>query len=326
MILVALSLVLMVFLLDLRTRALCIRGGFPDDADKYYLPPPKYLQVVSLGYREAAADLVWIATIQHAADRRLYSGRRFPWLERYLDAVLALNPYLPKVYLWADATLTYGRSEFANGDFKRSIHYLKIGHRHFPRRWEFLFKLACAYTELRTKDRDRRSRWMRLAADYLWKAHLVGGGPPWLGSLAARYWSEEGRWQLAYRRALEEFMSTDNPAIRKEMSDRLASLLSQSSGGMSVVAHFARLAVPTVGNPGALGLFLVGDLVRSQRVFFEAKSRLQKVTVLKERFDRDHARCLPYVSSDLYALLGPCAALAASADDASPLPAGDGQP
>ena len=70
-ILVALSLVLMVFLLDLRTRALCIRGGFPDDADKYYLPPPKYLQVVSLGYREAAADLVWIATSQHAADRRL---------------------------------------------------------------------------------------------------------------------------------------------------------------------------------------------------------------------------------------------------------------
>lgn len=303
---VAVGLVLVVFLLDVRTRANLVRSSFPDDADKYYLPPPVQLKVVSMGYREAAADLVWIGAIQHAADRRYYAGRRFPWLERYVDAVLALNPYMLKVYLWTDGTLTYGRGRMTNRDWRRAIHYMKRGHRAFPRNWEILFKLACAYTELRTKDPAVRSTNMRIAADYLWKAHLVGGGPAWLGSLAARYWSDEGRWMLAYRRTLEEYMSTDSKAVRKEMGDRLADLLSNSAGGMSLVERLGRLSVPTVGNPAAMGLYLLGEILQQERLTTESQEQVSKLAVEKDQFDSGRARCLPYGTSNLYALLGEC--------------------
>ncbi len=302
----AVGLVAVVFLLDFRTRARLVRGSFPDAADRYYLPPPTYLRMASLGYQEAAADLVWVAAIQHAADRRLVAGRRFPWLEAYLDAVLALNPYMLKVYLWADGTLTYARGNMRQRDWLRAIHYLEIGHRHFPRNWELLFKLSCAYTELRSKNADQRSRWMRRAADYLWKAHLVGGGPPWLGSLAARYWSEEGQWMLAYRRTLEEFKATDNKAVRQQMADRLANLLARNASSHSRVASYARLTVPTVGNPGAIGLYLLGETLQRHRVFQESEHRVQQVAKQQKAFHRAYRRCLPYASSDLYVLLGPC--------------------
>lgn len=303
---VAVGLVLVVFLLDLRTRARLIRSSFPDDADKYYLPPPAQLKVASMGYLEAVADLVWIGAIQHAADRRLVSGRRFPWLERYVDAVLALNPYTLKVYLWIDGTITYARGRMTNRDWRRAIHYMERGHRAFPRNWELLFKLACAWTELRTKDPAERSGNRRLAANYLWKAHLVGGGPAWLGSLAARYWSEEGQWMLAYRRTLEEFKSTDSKSVRQELGDRLADMLSLSAGGMTLVERYGRLGLPTVGNPGALGLFLLGEILQLERVFSEGKHQVSKLATEKDRFDVGRARCLPYGSSDLYAVLGEC--------------------
>ncbi|MFH2006433.1 MAG: hypothetical protein ABI333_07600 [bacterium] len=303
---VAVGIALVVFLLDLRVRAQRLRGSFPDEADKYYLPPPDTLRITSMGYREAAADLVWIAAIQHAADRRYVGGERFPWLEQYVDAVLALNPFLLKVYLWTDGTLTYARGRLRNRDWRRAIHYLERGHRAFPRNWELLFKLACAYTELRTKSRARRSRNMRIAADYLWKAHMVGGGPAWLPSLAARYWSEEGQWMLAYRRALEEFKSTELRSVRQEMGDRLAEMLSRSAGGMSLVEHFARLGVPTAGNPAVLGAFLVGEVLQTERVLSESKQQVQEVARQKDRFDRSWQRCLPYGSSDLFSVLGAC--------------------
>lgn len=307
---VAALLVLVVYMLDFRVRAVVVRESFPDAADRYYLPSPSVLQVASLGYREAAADLVWVATIQHASDRRPVAGRVFPWLERYLDSVIALNPYMLKLYLWADGTITYARGRLNNEEWRRSIHYLELGQRRFPRNWEILFKLASAYTELRTRDPQKRSAWMRRAADYLWKAHLVGGGPSWLGSLAARYWSDEGQWLLAYRRTLEELKATEDPSVRREMSDRLATLLTRTSGGHTLVEGLARIGGLAVGSPNAPGLLLVAEAVWRERRERESLRRVQAVESQKAAFDRDHHRCLPYGSADLFALLGPCRVVA----------------
>lgn len=310
---VSLGATVVALLLCHRAHAQFHRASFPDEVDRYYLPPPTALKVASLGYREAVADLVWVATIQHGSDRRLQRGGRFPWLELYLDATLALNPYQLKVYLWADGTLTYSRGGMKNRDWRTTIHYLEQGHRRFPRSWELLFKLSCAYTELQTRDEAERSRWRRLAADYLWKAHLVGGGPPWLASLAARYWSEEGRWHLAYRRTLEEFKATEDENVKREMADRLADLLSHSAGGTSLSAHFARLSLPVLGNPAAAGLLLTGEILQERQVWAESEGKLREMEEGRKAFDEEHRRCLPYGSADLFVLLGSCATPAKTA-------------
>ncbi|MDY0001840.1 MAG: hypothetical protein RBU30_11130 [Polyangia bacterium] len=289
-----------------RGQALFQRASFPDELDRYYLPPPAVLEVASLGYREAAADLLWVATIQHGSDRRIQRGGRFPFLEQYLDATLALNPYMLKVYLWADGTLTYARGRMRNSDWQTTIRYLERGHRAFPKNWEILFKLSSAYTELRPRDEPERARLRRTAADYLWKAHLVGGGPPWLASLAARYWSEEGRWHLAYRRTIEELKATEDEKVKAEMAERLADLLSQAAGGAALSAHFARLSLPYIGNPAAPGLVLAGEILQARQVWAESESQVREVEEGRQAFDEAHLRCLPYGPANLFVLLGSC--------------------
>jgi len=302
-------LTLLVFVYGFRVNALLIRSSFPDDV-QYYLPPAKYAPVLSLGYREAAADLTWVAVIQHASDGNFYHGKRFPYLERYLDTIITLNPYLFKLYLWADGTITYARGKLTDELWQLTIRYLEIGHRYFPESWELLFKLSCAYTEMEPPDRAQRSRNRRRAADYLWKAHLVGGGPSWLGSLAARYWSDEGQWMLAFRRALEEYQATDNPEVKAGMERRLADLLGRSSTGTTMVDRFARLGVPTAANPGGLALFLVGEGLQQRLRSAETAAYLDTVSAHKDAFDQAHRRCLPYGSSHLFAILGECERLA----------------
>ena len=98
------------------------------------------------------------------------------------------------------------------------------------------------------------------------------------------------------------------------MGDRLATLLSRSAGGMTLVEHYARLALPTLGNPAATGAFIAGDALRRQSVFLEARSAVAKVAARKEQFDRVYRRCLPYGSSDLFVLLGDCRSLTSPGD------------
>jgi hypothetical protein len=298
-------LTLLVFVYGLRVNAVILRASFPDEVT-YYLPPPEYAPALALGYREAAADLIWVATIQHTAERRILSGRRFPFLERYLDTVIALNPYNLKLYLWADGTITYGRGRLTNELWWLSIRYLRRGHQAFPGNWEILFKLGCAFTELEAASDAQRSAYRRTAADYIWKAHLVGGGPHWLGSLAARYWSDEGQWLLAYHKTLEEYEATEDPAVRAVMESRLVDLMSRSTSGTALVDLIAGLGLPALGSPGMQPLFLLGDRLQRLRISSLTGAQIDEVSGGKARFDQAHRRCLPYASSSLFALLGEC--------------------
>jgi len=42
--------------------------------DIYYLPPPKWLQVMSLGHRRAVADLIWLRALIYFGDEFVNRG------------------------------------------------------------------------------------------------------------------------------------------------------------------------------------------------------------------------------------------------------------
>lgn len=74
--------------------------------DSYPLPPPAQLPVLSLGYRAAAADLLWsyvmVAQGQHLAQRR-----RFDNGARYFASIFELEPTYRRPYLLVDSILTF---------------------------------------------------------------------------------------------------------------------------------------------------------------------------------------------------------------------------
>src|SRR5437660_1703747 len=72
--------------------------------DVYLFPPPNQLRAVTLGYRAAATDLIW-AKLLVEYGMHWQEKRDFPDLDRYVDAILALEPDFQPLYLTVDTLL-----------------------------------------------------------------------------------------------------------------------------------------------------------------------------------------------------------------------------
>lgn len=291
---------------DSRTNASNLRASFPEGADLYYLPPARALKMASLGHREALADLIWVKAVIYFGER-ITARAQHTYLRRYIDTVITLNPDFKQVYLWAGAVMIYNMHRITNESVWASIHYLEKGHARFPRDWQILFALACNYLhELRTSDPVLGSKWRRIGADYLWKAANLGKGPPYLHSLAAKVWSEEGRLAVAHRRLQEIFLSTDNPEVRKSVRQRMVLLM---SSGMDGILSLERLAFEAAlagfrGGGSSLLSLMISDAAQKRRsaAFHRPVERLDRH---RKELERAWKADLPYAPQDLYILLGP---------------------
>lgn len=76
--------------------------------DTVYLPSRTWLRSASLGYLPFASDLVFMRTHAYVI-RHLYTDQIFRWLERYVDAVIDLDPDNPEIYYWASRVVRYGQ-------------------------------------------------------------------------------------------------------------------------------------------------------------------------------------------------------------------------
>ncbi len=285
------------------TAASISRSSFPDAADIYYLPSSKTLKAMSLGHREALADLIWLEALLYFGDK-VKGDRRYEYLWRFLDTTLDLDPFHRRVYLWAGAVSMYNLNRIDNEAVRRSIHYLERGHQAFPKDWQILFSLASNYLhELHSTDPKQEAQWRRIGADYLWKAADIGGGPSYLHSLAAKVWSEQGRWEVAYRRLRAVYLSTDNPKIRESVRRRMVQLLFT---GSDQVLTAERIAIRTM-------LAGIGPLYPATTWFLEAahqirvnsriSKRVEQTAAHRKSFEAAWKKDMPYVPLDLYVLL-----------------------
>jgi hypothetical protein len=100
--------------------------------DVFLLPPPAQLRAMSLGYRSAAADMLWAKLLIeygiHGQEKR-----PFPDVTRYVDGIIALEPDHPTLYDFVDTILVYtpppgGTAE----DARTARRYLERGMRERP--------------------------------------------------------------------------------------------------------------------------------------------------------------------------------------------------
>jgi hypothetical protein len=117
------------------------RGEFPADADVLYVPPPRHLEIMSLGYREALADLIWIRAL-------VFSGEHLgldsiAWVDRYIDGINALAPRFRRPYIWGGVTAVYGGQGAVDRSMvERSIEIYRRGLQEFPEDHEILYPLG----------------------------------------------------------------------------------------------------------------------------------------------------------------------------------------
>lgn len=198
--------------------------------DVYYLPPPEWLEVVSLGHREALAGLIWLDALVYFGED-IGHGGSVVHLYRYADAMLALDPYFKKVYRWVASAALY-RPGFVKVEYAyTAIAYLERAVRLFPDDGELAWDLGANYVyELipLLTSREEKARARMRGVEHLRVAALRGYGPPWLAMSTASEFDRLGRTEQLVRYLEELYPLISDAKIKLEVEQRLARLRSDA--------------------------------------------------------------------------------------------------
>ena len=91
---------------SLRSRSMAHYLETQSYEDIYYLPPPDWLEVMSLGYRRALADLIWLRALIYFGDEFMHQGE-VKHVHNYGESMLNLDPDFRRVYRWVGVAGVY---------------------------------------------------------------------------------------------------------------------------------------------------------------------------------------------------------------------------
>ena len=205
------------------------RARFPRDQDVLYLPPAQHLGPMSLGYREALADLIWIRAVIFAGDR--IGATNYAWIMEYLEAIYSLAPNFRRPYAWGGVSFIYSGEDVDRAMVDRALVLYQRGLEHFPEDHELLFAAGMlltrdvqsvpGYSEAeRVAAMDEGAAMIRKAAAF--------GAPPLVRELAATLVSEGGADQLAIQFLESQLLQTDDERHRRLLKQKLEALLGEA--------------------------------------------------------------------------------------------------
>lgn len=173
-----------------------------------YLPRSERIKPYLLGFSSTVANYLWIKTVLYFGTH-YETDRDFPWLITMIDIVTTLNPYFYPAYEFAGVIIPQFTS---NLDAARII--LNRGITHLGnKRFSIPFYLAWIYHE---KYGDRKT-----AAEYLIYASKNKNAPEFYTSLAASLLSKAGEKELALKFLVSAYHSSENPAVRKTVEEKI---------------------------------------------------------------------------------------------------------
>lgn len=194
--------------------------------DVYYVPPPAWLPVLSLGFDEALADLIWVRTLLYFGDELQHRGDVEHAFD-YADAILALDPDFRRVYRWVGMAAMYRPVEVTEDDIRRGIAYLERGARRFPMDGKLAWDLGASLVyELgsRLPPGDEKDRLKREGLEHMQAAARLGAGPPWLVLANASQLERLGQREQAIRHLVEMYDAVQDDDTRAEIATRLEAL------------------------------------------------------------------------------------------------------
>jgi len=175
-------------------------------AELSYLPKGEYLKVAVLGYRQLAADLIWIKALQYFGVRT-QTAAGYRWAYHAVDVLTDLDPKFAFAYQVAGTILSV-----AAGQIQESVAILTKGVRHNPEVWELSFFLGYDYF-FELHDPVAAAKYFRLAS-------MLPGSPEYLPKLAARMTVEAGDPDAAHQYLLQLGQRPGGHGRRQFIPDR----------------------------------------------------------------------------------------------------------
>jgi tetratricopeptide (TPR) repeat protein len=189
--------------------------------------PPESARWLATGYREAAADLVWVRTLVYYGSG-VMGENDFRYLTRFIDVVLMLNPTFKRAYSWAAAAVTFKAGTATQEEYRLSVKYLERGMEQFPDDYDFFWRAGLRYwADLYSDDKEQVTRWRQRGADLIEEAIHKPNAPEDLATLAASLRTKLGQNQQAIEILQQKIMTVSDLKARAKLLQRLEGLTSE---------------------------------------------------------------------------------------------------
>ena len=205
-----------------------------------YAPSPASAAIVSLGYRELFADLLFFRLIgYYGGENKTPAG-----VANLVEAVIALDPGYSKYYHWGAqaivTTLAIGQIT-DNDQVMRAIRILELGMERFPQNYR-MFELAgeIYLFDLKTTDPVQRRAWDTKAAELIETAVRKPNAPARAATLAAELHTKYGQTQRAIDNLNELLLITKDAKAKKELLEKLAKLQERDADEIAAEVDAAR--------------------------------------------------------------------------------------
>src|SRR5882672_4226927 len=106
-----------------------------------YVPSPKVLKRLSLGYDGLLADIYWTRAVQYFGGRHAQGEHEFKLLGPLLEIATTLDPHLTVAYEYGAQFLAV-RPPNGAGDPEKAVALLKFGIDHNPDNWRLYYNLG----------------------------------------------------------------------------------------------------------------------------------------------------------------------------------------
>lgn len=186
-----------------------------------YAPSPAAAPIVSLGYREVAADLLSIRLIGYFASREASADG----LASLTEAIVALDPKFHRMYGYGANAMTIAATGVTQTTFHRAIAILEQGTREFPADWQLPMLAGEMYTQdLVTDDPRQRRAWDDRGTELTEAALRKPGAPQDAATWVATMQTKLGQRERAIQSLRELILVTNDVDARKRMLDKLGQL------------------------------------------------------------------------------------------------------
>jgi hypothetical protein len=205
------------------------RASWPDATQVPYAPSAAAAPYVSLGYRELAADLMWMRVLAYlGGETDTAAGMR-----ALVEATLALDPWFKRAYDGGLAieSATHGVDNDAH---LAAAAILERGMQRFPLEWKYPYGIGQIYiVDLITTDPAQKRAWTEKGVAMLERALRLESTPPAAAALAAHLQQELGRREAAIKVLRDKIALTEDPRARRPLLEQLAKLENADSASLA---------------------------------------------------------------------------------------------
>jgi hypothetical protein len=208
-----------------------------------YVARSSTLNLLTLGYKQVAADWIWLKTIQYFV-RHLLTDRRYPWMIYFVNQIIEFDPQFKQLYMWAGSCILYGREITPERVFLSNRLY-EEALIHFPEDYEPAYRLGMNfYSELRVDDPELRARYQKKGLAYFERAAHAPNAPLSVIDLIKGIAQRSGQDEILFYALTDEYLREQDPQLRFQLQKRLNSIsnrLGQSASWQTRLQEIDRL-------------------------------------------------------------------------------------